>query len=139
MLLQKRKLDSYIDYISDQQKARINDTLAKFFYGCNIPFKKLESKLFLNFIKAIRPAYSELSAKTMSNKILNKVHTEFREYQSTFTHFEGILVVKRTEIKHMSHVIGFVHSQEKVIYVLGVQKSSELVKFNLYSKTNEKY
>lgn len=54
MQSQKRRLDSYVDYISDQQKARINDTLVKFFYGCNIPLKMVESKLFWNFINAIR-------------------------------------------------------------------------------------
>lgn len=118
MQSQKHKLESCIDYISDQQKTRINDTLVKFFYGCNIPLKMVESKLFLNFINAIRPAYTPLSAKAMSNEILHDLHaSELGKHQSTCSHSEGVLVITKTEIKQTSHVIGFVQSQEKAIYL----------------------
>lgn len=126
--MQSRRLDSYIDYISDQQKAGINDALAKFFYGCNVPLKMVESKLFLSFISAIRPAYTPPSIKAMSNEILHNLYTEFGKYRSTFSHSEGILIIQRTEIKQTSYVIGFVQSQEKVIYLKtwNIQEESNL-------------
>lgn len=72
----------------------------------------VESKLFLNFINAIRPAYTPLSAKAMSNEILHDLHAELGKHQSTFFHSKGVLVITKTEIKQTSHVIGFVQSRK---------------------------
>lgn len=99
-----------------QQKTRIDDTLVKFFYGCNIPFKLVESKLFLNFLNAIRPAYTPPFVEAMSNNILHGSSCRTWE-TSTFFNSNGILVITRTEIKQILHVIGFVQSEEKIIYL----------------------
>ncbi|XP_077260899.1 uncharacterized protein LOC143896758 [Temnothorax americanus] len=114
---EKRKLNSFIDNLSNQQKTRIDDTLIEFFYGCNIPFKLVESKLFLNFLNAIRPAYTPPSVEAMSNDVLHDLHAKLGKHQSIFFNSNGILVITRTEIKQTLHVIGFVQSEEKIIYL----------------------
>lgn len=53
----------------------------------------------------------------MLNDILYYLHAELEKHRSTFSYAEGILVITKIEMKKTSHMIGFVQSQEKTIYL----------------------
>lgn len=55
---------------------RIDEALAKFFFGCNIPFTVVESIYFKNFVSILNPAYKLPTRKTLSTSILDKLHTK---------------------------------------------------------------
>ncbi|CAL1672045.1 unnamed protein product [Lasius platythorax] len=64
---QKRGLDPYFDYVLEKDKIRFDESVAKFVHGCNIPFDKVESKVFLDCMRTIRPGYKPLSAAAIAN------------------------------------------------------------------------
>lgn len=55
---------------------RIDEALAKFFFGCNIPFTVVESIHFKNFVSILNPTYKLPTRKTLSTSILDKLHTK---------------------------------------------------------------
>lgn len=110
---QKRGLDLYFDYVSEKDKIRFDESVAKFFYGCNIPFDKVESKVFLDCMRTIRPGYKPLSAAAMANQFLHDSHAQLEKMRSTLSNSEGVLILFRTETEQELHVVAFVQSQDK--------------------------
>jgi len=52
-------------FMNDAKPAKVeklDELMAKFFYGCNIPFRVADSTFFKDFIKALRPAYTKSHA-----------------------------------------------------------------------------
>lgn len=70
------KIRNFIDTMGEKDVSTANTELAKFFFGCNIPFAVVESDAFKNFIKFIRPAYVESlpSRKLLSTTLLDEVY-----------------------------------------------------------------
>lgn len=62
---------------SDSQE--LDKLLSQFFFGCNIPFRIVDSDHFKRFIKKLNPLYKPPTRKTLSNKILNDRYTEFQQ------------------------------------------------------------
>ena len=50
--------------------------VAKFFYGCNIPFNVADNKLFIDLVTSLRPGYTPPTARNLSGPLLNKVSGE---------------------------------------------------------------
>ncbi|XP_050306045.1 uncharacterized protein LOC126743119 [Anthonomus grandis grandis] len=69
-----KNLSSFVDKMNQKEKEEANISLAKFFFGCNIPFSVVESDHFKNFLKPLRPAYNPPTRKTLSSTLLDKVH-----------------------------------------------------------------
>lgn len=114
---QKRGLDPYFDYVSEKGKIRFDEFVVKFFYGCNILFNKVESKVFLDCMRTIRPGYKPLSAAAMANQFLHDSHAQLEKMRSTLSNSERVLILFRIETEQESHVVAFVQSRDKKIYV----------------------
>ena len=57
----------------------IDNKVAKFFFGCNIPFSTIERPLFVELVDALRPGYKLPSRKTLANKHLDEVTKEIED------------------------------------------------------------
>lgn len=88
-----KKINSFVDSVSANSKAEIDLSLAKLFFGCNIPFSVIESDHFKNFIKLIRPAYVPPCRKTLSTTLLNKINNEMMETNQKFMSRESSLLI----------------------------------------------
>ncbi|XP_050307479.1 uncharacterized protein LOC126744161 [Anthonomus grandis grandis] len=77
-LKQSRKITKYIDVLRENEDEKIDLALAKFIFGCNLPFRVVESPLFKNFIRTIRPAYVDHipGRKKLSTTLLQTCYKE---------------------------------------------------------------
>lgn len=60
---------------SASMKTKLDDVVATFFYGCNIPFSVIESPHFKTMIETLRPGYKPPNRKTLANDLLDTVST----------------------------------------------------------------
>lgn len=63
-----------MDDISEMESKKIDQAMAEFFYGCNVPFNASESKYFKNFVHALRPSYDIPHRKKLSGILLDKTN-----------------------------------------------------------------
>ena len=70
-------------------KKKIDLTVAKFLYGCNISFNVVESNAFPNLIHRLRPSYKLPSHKELAGSLLDSVHTEIEESVKKFLKGSG--------------------------------------------------
>lgn len=59
-------------------KHHLDQAVAKFMYGCNIPFSAVEHPLFINMIQALRPGYTPPSRKSISTNHLDTTTDELK-------------------------------------------------------------
>lgn len=64
-------MHNFIDKISKSQNEAVNTELAKLLYGCNLPFRVVQSVHFKSFCKAIRPSYRPPNEKQIAGKYLD--------------------------------------------------------------------
>nr|CAH7719072.1 unnamed protein product [Callosobruchus chinensis] len=57
LIKKSRRITDYVDILREREDEKIDLALSKFIFGCNLPFRVVESPLFKDFIKTIRPAY----------------------------------------------------------------------------------
>lgn len=71
-------MTEYVDFLSKDEVLKIDDALARFIFGCNLPFRIVESKLFKEFIQTIRPSYANMipSRTKLSSTLLNKTYND---------------------------------------------------------------
>lgn len=64
-----------MDVFSSTEEAELNETLAEFIFGCNLPFTVTESVYFKRFVAKLRPSYHSKipSRKTLSTTLLNTI------------------------------------------------------------------
>lgn len=72
-------LKLFCDQITPAQIDICNISLAKLFFGCNIPFSVVNSMDFKNVCNALRPSYKPPSRKVLSGRLLNDVHSKLCE------------------------------------------------------------
>lgn len=114
------KIKSFMDKVSDKEKAKIDEALAKLFFGCNVDSKVDDSDYFRNFIKILRPGYVPPTSQEISTTLLNKCYENFENRKKNFNNAPGILyilLVKQngskcvlTFIRHMNFEISFLRS-----------------------------
>jgi hypothetical protein len=61
------------------QKEILEEKVAKFFYGCNIPFNVVEHPLFKDLVQSLRPGFTPPTRKKLGDQLLNKVHSNLQE------------------------------------------------------------
>lgn len=66
-------LFDHVSKTSTSTRENLNVKVAKFFYGCNIPFNVAGNELFLNLVSSLRPGYTPPTAKMLSGPLLDKV------------------------------------------------------------------
>ena len=63
-------------------KEKIDQCVAEFVFGCNLPFSVVEHPLFRTLVETLRPGYRPPSRKTLSSTLLdqehNKLHSTMR-------------------------------------------------------------
>lgn len=69
-------ITAFADRLSEKEEAEIHQSLAEFFYGCNIPLCVVESIYFKNLIKKLRPAYADKipGRKALSTTLLDTAY-----------------------------------------------------------------
>ena len=75
----KGNINKYVSKTSDEDKKKIDLTVAKFFYACNISINVLKSYAFHNFIVILRPSYRLPLHKELAGSLLDSIHTEIEE------------------------------------------------------------
>lgn len=111
----KRKLDSFVDKISNTEKSVIDNQVMKFLCGCNIIFDVVESCHFKNLIKLLRPAYKLPSKDIMNTTLLDTVHQQLIKNSSNCEKSDRILMVsQRNYTADTKYIIGVLHSKNKV-------------------------
>ena len=67
-------ISSHVLKTDGQTSSHLNTLVAKFFYGCNIPFSVVEHPLFKELLQHLRPGYQLPTIKSLADKLLNEVH-----------------------------------------------------------------
>lgn len=73
-----QQITNYVDVLQENEEEKISNALAKFIFGCSLPFSVVESPVFKNFIKTIRPAYLDSlpGRKKLCTTLLDKCYAE---------------------------------------------------------------
>lgn len=103
-----------MDTVNTIQKERIDSALAKFIFGCNVPFSVIDSNHFKSFIKEIRPAYKAPCSKTMSTTLLNKLHSEIENNDKMHIGKESVLLIDgwKNSAANTKNVVTMVHTSD---------------------------
>lgn len=67
-------MKGFLDNVSATESTKLDMLLAEFFYGCNVTFSAVNSKIFRNFISALRPAYKPPNRQRLALNLLNESH-----------------------------------------------------------------
>lgn len=70
-----QSMKSFLDMLSSTEEAELNEFLAEFIFGCNLPFTVVESPHFKKFINKLRPSFASKipSRKTLITTLLDQV------------------------------------------------------------------
>ncbi|XP_015120954.1 uncharacterized protein LOC107043816 [Diachasma alloeum] len=77
--LRKRRLDNFVDSVSEKEQAEINLRIAKLVYVHGLDFKFVESSYFKDLVKFLRPACQVISAEDLATKLLLKVYQDIAD------------------------------------------------------------
>ena len=72
-------------------KEKIDQCVAEFVFGCNLPFAVVEHPLFRAMVETLRPGYKPPSRKTLSSTLLDQVHNKL--YSTMGGKLEGKTVI----------------------------------------------
>lgn len=72
-------LGGFVYRTSPGLKDQFDTTIAKFFYGCNIPFNVAEHPLFIAMVQQLRPGYKPPTRFALADKHLDQVCDEMEE------------------------------------------------------------
>ena len=61
-----------------QTKDKIDQSIAEFFYGCNLPFAVVEHPKFKAMVESLRTGYKLPTRKTMGGPLLNQTHSKLQ-------------------------------------------------------------
>lgn len=75
--------------------------LAKFFYGCNIPFSVAESDHFKTFIKLLRPSYQPPSPNTLSARLLDTMYADLLYSNAKVIPSETTLLLEMSSLSNI--------------------------------------
>lgn len=97
MISRTKNLDisKYMDALSVKDEQDINILLANFIFGCNIPFRVVESAHFKNFLQKLRPAYVKKipNRKQLSTNLLETVYEACVAQNKTKVGMESVLLI----------------------------------------------
>jgi hypothetical protein len=69
---------AFVDTMQSSTQATLEELMAKFFFGCNIPFSVCESQHFKAFVNALRPSFKIPSRRTLSGPLLDRVYNSMQ-------------------------------------------------------------
>ena len=59
-------------------KDKLDQCIAEFVYGCNLPFSVVEHPLFKSMVESLRPGYKPPTRKAISGALLDQTHTKLQ-------------------------------------------------------------
>lgn len=62
-----------------EKSAECDKKIARFFYGCNIPFNVADNSLWKDMIETLRPGYSAPSRSILGGRLLDEIHKGLKE------------------------------------------------------------
>lgn len=74
----QQKLPTMFKKIANEHQ-KIDSQVAKFIFGCNLPFSTADNPEFVKLMQRLRPSYKPPSAKTIGGSLLNKIYEEICE------------------------------------------------------------
>lgn len=101
---------SFCDKITPSEIDKCNLTLAKLFFGCNIPFSVIESLHFKNFCQSLRPAYKVPTRKVLSGRLLDDVFMKFCQSNSFKKNSALLIDGWKNESSNTKNVACMLHS-----------------------------
>lgn len=114
--------------LSPQKVEEIDNSLAKFFFACNISLNVTESPIFREFVNQLNPAYKVPSRKKLSTKLLEKVYTEVSEKLKSEEETDGVLLVDgwKNSSANTKNVVCTIYTQDHRSLFLHLWDFSEL-------------
>ena len=76
-------LKGHVMRTSQSNKEELDDTIAEFVYGCNLPFTIVEHDLFKTMIRKLRPGYKPPTREALRTKHLDSVHCKLQAHMKT--------------------------------------------------------
>ena len=71
-------MESFIISTTSAEKKLFDKSIAKHFYGSNIPFRAADSKEFKYMVNNLRPGYKPPNSKTIGGFLLDEVYNELK-------------------------------------------------------------
>lgn len=68
-----------MDRMSAAENAKIDELVAEFFFGCNVPFVACDSIYSKKFVNSLRPAYTPPNRKKFATTLLDRVHDKIEQ------------------------------------------------------------
>lgn len=78
---------------SKDRKNKIDETIARFFFGCNIPFKVIDSPYFRELMVLLCPEYPVPQRQTLASKLLDEAYDDIRASQKSAESRKGTLLI----------------------------------------------
>lgn len=113
------------EMLDDQSKRSVDDKLGKFFLGCGISFRTVESPFFQDFVKSLqnlKKEYKPPCRKTLAGPILQRIYREVDEERKLdLKGTDGILMLdgwknKVTNRKHTVCTVKNIHTSQTFLY-----------------------
>ncbi|XP_044583968.1 uncharacterized protein LOC123264636 [Cotesia glomerata] len=94
--------------------------LVKFFVGCNLLFSIVESIPFKEFVKSLNPNYHLPCRKTLSNTLLNKLHSKISSEHTKINQSEGVIVIDgwKNSVANTKNVVCIIHTANEPSFFL---------------------
>ena len=91
----------------------IDNALADFFFGCNIPFVIVESIYFRKLIQKLNPRYNVPNRKTLSTSLLDKRFNEFQNSVVQIQTTNAVLLLDgwKNSAANTKNVVGMVYME----------------------------
>ena len=70
--MRQPRLTAWVVNTNSVEKEKIDNVVAEFFYGCNVPFSVVEHPLFKQLIDSLRPGYKPPNRKLLAGPLLDK-------------------------------------------------------------------
>lgn len=106
-----------MDEVKPTESKSIDEAMALFFYGCNIPFLAADSEYFKAFVKALRPAYKSPNRRRLAGDLLDTTHEKIDK--------RNLELIKKTNNRATLLVDGWKNSAKNHHYVVMMLATSD--------------
>jgi hypothetical protein len=110
----RKAITQFIDTLSSNEESDLNNALAEFIFGCNIPFAVIESSHFKNFVNKLRPAYAKRlpCRKSLSTTLLDKAYDKSITESKKCLNSESVIVIDgwKNTSSNSKTVVSMIHN-----------------------------
>jgi Protein of unknown function (DUF 659) len=97
---------------SVDEKKEIDELVADFFFGCNVPFSVVDSNHFKNLVHKLRPSYMPPCSKTLRTTLLDNRYEQFSEKPLNYSDKSSPILIDgwKNESNNSKNVSVMMHS-----------------------------